>query len=386
MTSGTLPAWATELAEFGNGDEDLNSQFAGINVALNRARLASFLAEFAEDRDVRDFLALDLLGTTAGLPLSSTGALESIPSLIFRPFRLWEYVWIYKTLGLAKGGLKVLDLGGPGTHLSVLTALAGSSVTSVDINPEFVRTAQECARTMRLASLDAVVGDMRDLSAFSSESVDAVVSCSVLEHLTAADQQIALGEMARVLKPGGLVGLTFDYGPGAPGANQYLPPPHDPPATAREAVRRYSQGGLVVLGNEFAEDPVPGCLFPDQSVQYTVASLFLAKPPLPGIRNPRSESAGTALGSLIMEGLPAKVHRGADQVREMTYQNRRIAPLEEGLAATEAALRGTKDGLASTEANRLWLLGLVQKYEAEGWSDFLLRWLGRWRRRLKGSN
>ena len=392
MISGTLPAWATELAEIRNGDERLDSRIPGMNMALNRARLASFLAEYAEDRDVRDLLALDLLGTTAGLPLSSTGAAETIPSLVFRPFRLWEYVWIYKTLGLASGGLKVLDLGGPGTHLSILAALAGSGVTSVDINPDFVRAAQECALTMRLPTLNAVAGDMRDLSAIPDESVDRVVCCSVLEHLTAADQETALREMARVLKPGGLVGLTFDYGPGAPGANEYLPPPHDPPATARESVRRYSQGGLVVIGNQFAEDPVPDCLFHDETVHYTVASLFLSKPPAPDLQTPRSEPAGTALGSLVLAELPHKIYRGSHQVRLMAQQNRRIAPLERGLAETENALAGERrraamleEGLASTEANRGWLLGLVQKYEAEGWWDFFLRWMGRLRRRLRGA-
>ncbi|MBZ5579968.1 MAG: class I SAM-dependent methyltransferase [Acidobacteriia bacterium] len=392
MKSDTLPAWATELAEVGPGDERLESRLPGMNVPLNRARLASFLCEFGEDRDVRDFLALDLLGTTAGLPLSSTGAAETIPSLVFRPFRLWEYVWIYKGLGLSKGGQKVLDLGGPGTHLSILTAMAGSSVTSVDINAEFVQAAQDCARTLKLGSLGAVVGDMRDLSRFPEASFDAVMSCSVLEHLAASDQELALREMARVLKPGGLVGLTFDYGEGAPGANEYLPPPHDPPPNAAAAVRRYSQGGLVVVGNEFSEDPVPGCLFRDAVARYTVASLFLAKPPAPVIQTPRREEAGSVLGGLVMEGLPFRVHGGSSRIRDMQHQSRRVPLLENGLAATETALAGEQrraamleEGLASTEANRGWLLGLVQKYEAEGWIDFFLRWMGRLRRRLKGS-
>ena len=107
------------------------------------------------------------------------------------------------------------------------------------------------------------------------------------------------------------------------------------------------------------------------------------------------------LGCLAMEEFPFRMYGGSnrirDLVRERADQLRRADLLEEGLRATETALAGTqeglkateaalaacKEGLADTEANRLWLLGLVEKYEAEGWSDFLLRWLGRWRRRLK---
>ena len=382
VMTDTLPAWAAELAEVQEGDERLDARISGINLVLNRPRLARFLSQFAEDRDVRDLLALDLLGTTGGLPLSSTGAAESIPSLIFRPFRLWEYVWIYKTLELSKGGLKILDLGGPGTHLSLLAAVAGSSVKSVDLNSDFVQAAQDCARSLKLSSLEPAVGDMRDLSRFRDETFDAVVCCSVLEHLTASDQELALREMARVLRPGGLVGLTFDYGEAAPGANEYLPPPHDPPPNAASAVRRYAQGELVLVGNPFSEDPVSGCLFRDEMVHYTVASLFLAKPPVPDIRNPQSETAGSVLGSLVMAELPFRVYGGSNRirnlVRERADQMRRAELLEEGLKATEEALAVTRDELA---AYRTRLHDAIRSIKAEGWLHFLSRWIDERRNR-----
>lgn len=304
-----LPAWALEMAWVSDGDDSLASSIKGINLVLNRMRMATFLAEFADDGDVRDLLTLDVLGTMAGLPISSTGAQESAPSLAMRPFRIWEYVWLYKALGLSAGGLKLLDLGGPASHLSVLAALAGCHVTSVDINPAFVRAAYECAGAMGLTTLDTRVGDMRDLSEFADGSFDAIVCCSVLEHLTAPDQEIALREAARVLKPGGLVGLTFDFGVGAPGANEHLPPPHDPPTSATEAVRRYSQGGLTSVGNPFTEDPIPGVLFHHESIGYTVASLFLAKAPAPRVRIPRCDRAGSRLGKLAIKELPYRLHK-----------------------------------------------------------------------------
>ena len=310
-----LPAWALEIAGFSVGDALQVSEIDGINLPLNRARLAGFLSEFADDRDIADLLTLDVIGATAGLPVSSTGLAESLPSLVLRPFRLWEYAWLYRILNLSAGGVRVLDLGGPATHLTLLAALAGCRVTTIDINSDFVAAARECAQALKIGSLDPRVGDMRDLSAFSSDSFDVVVSCSVLEHLTGGDQEIALREMARVVKPGGLVGLTFDFGPSAAGANVYLPPPHDPPPNAAEAVHRFTQGGLVPLGNDFTEDPVPGCLFHDDSIRYTVASLFLAKPPAPPIERPKPKPQGrSVLASLQVENAPCRFYRTASRL------------------------------------------------------------------------
>jgi 2-polyprenyl-3-methyl-5-hydroxy-6-metoxy-1,4-benzoquinol methylase len=312
-----LPAWASELAWVSDGDQFLPSAMDGINVVLNRARLATYLSQFGDDKDVRDLLILDAVAHAAGLAFTSTGAPEAVPSLALRPFRIWEYAWLFKILGLSKGGVQILDLGGPATHLSILAALAGCNVTSIDINPEFVRAAQVSAETLGLSSFNSRVGDMRDLSSFGDESFDVVLSCSVLEHLTAADQECAVAEMARVLKPGGLIGLTFDYGQAAPGANEYLPPPHDPPPTAQETLRRYVRAGLEVVGNQFAEDPTPGALFPDEQVRYTIASLFLAKAPVPEVPLPRCERRGSSLGSLVIPMLPSRMHKSAAHTQAM---------------------------------------------------------------------
>jgi SAM-dependent methyltransferase len=295
------------LAWLSADDECLPSTLADANVVLNRMRLATFLAEFADDKDVGDLLWLDAVGNAAGLPLTSTGLEQDTNALATRPFRIWEYAWLYKTLKLSEGGRKVLDLGGSASHLSLLAALAGCQVTTVDINPEFVRAARECSDALGLKTLDARIGDMRELSSLSAESFDLVVSCSVLEHLSAGDQEIAVREMARVLKPGGMIGLTFDFGLGAPGANEHLPPPHDPPPNAAEALRRYLQPGLILAGNRFEEDPIPGSLFRDASVRYTVASLFLGKAPLEEVQPPRSESGASIVSRVRVEGLPYRV-------------------------------------------------------------------------------
>lgn len=203
----------------------------------------------------------------------------------------------------------MLDLGGPASHVTILAALAGSAVTSVDLNPEFVRAGQECARILNLPRLEPLVGDMRDLSRFPNDNFDVVICSSVLEHLTAYDQEVALREASRVLKPGGLVGLSFDYGPGAPGANEDLPPPHDPPGDCTEALRRYSQGGLVPVGTPLSEEPIPESLFHNASIRYTVATLILAKPPVPKVQVPVCTRAGAQIFNIPqIENLPYRVY------------------------------------------------------------------------------
>ena len=108
----SIPQWAAELVGLTPEDRTLPADLPGVNLALNRLRLARFLAEFAKDGDVRDLLLLDLLGVAIDAPVSSTGTVEDIPTLAQRPFRLWEYAWLYKGLELDAGGLDVLDLGG----------------------------------------------------------------------------------------------------------------------------------------------------------------------------------------------------------------------------------------------------------------------------------
>jgi SAM-dependent methyltransferase len=271
--------WAMRVVEWSPEDANLPGGLT-INFALNRKRLAEFLDRFGSDSDLQDFLLLDLLAVGIGAEVSSTGQVEEFPDLALRPFRLWEYVWLYKILQLSQGGERVLDLGGPASHLLMLAALAGNQVQSIDLNPRIVDAGRSCAAAFQLQNYRAEPGDMRDLSSIAPNSVTRIVCCSVIEHLTAADQTMALTEMARVLAPGGVIGLTFDYGAPAPGANAYLPPPHDPPQTADEVHARFVHSGLEILGDSRLDDPIPGSLFRTSEVSYTMAALFLGKPPL----------------------------------------------------------------------------------------------------------
>jgi arsenite methyltransferase len=100
----------------------------------------------------------------------------------------------------------VLDVGcGAGTTASFLARKFGCRVVGVDIHPRMVERASERARGQGLADrVEFRVADVQDLP-FEDNVFDAVLSESVTAF--PADKARAVAEYARVLKPGGYVGL-----------------------------------------------------------------------------------------------------------------------------------------------------------------------------------
>lgn len=97
---------------------------------------------------------------------------------------------------------RVLDLAcGEGYGCAVLAA-RGHTVIGVDLEPPVLAAA---ATRYRAASF--VAGNALRLP-FADASVDAVGALQVIEHLPAADTDPLLVEIARVLKPGGLLYVT----------------------------------------------------------------------------------------------------------------------------------------------------------------------------------
>ena len=81
------------------------------------------------------------------------------------------------------------------------------SVMGIDISPKVVDAA--CARYPRLSALPADVS----LLPFKEGEFDAIVSISTLDHFDSRDQiSAALGQLYRVLKPGGTLIVTLDNG------------------------------------------------------------------------------------------------------------------------------------------------------------------------------
>jgi len=112
---------------------------------------------------------------------------------------------------LAKGS-RILDLGGGPGRYTIYLVGRGHRVTLADISPVLLDIAKQ-----KVAENDVSenIEDIRtinatDLSAFGSDTFDAVLTFGPYYHLTKrSEREQATSELERVLKPSGLVFATF---------------------------------------------------------------------------------------------------------------------------------------------------------------------------------
>jgi len=108
---------------------------------------------------------------------------------------------------------RILDAGGGPGRYSLELCKAGYKVVLLDLSPGNIALAKGKAELQsqeaQESCLEFVVGDVRDLSRFGSDSFDAVLCLDPLTYLdTAADRTQALSELVRVARPGGIVCIT----------------------------------------------------------------------------------------------------------------------------------------------------------------------------------
>lgn len=141
--------------------------------------------------------------------------------------RRWEYPFLARRLreSLAPGA-RLLDIGSALTFFPYMVVDCGYELVATDNDPRMAAWAapilRELARRRGWSDRSVptyLTQDMRRLD-FETASFDGATCVSVLEHLEAADQEAAIGEMARVIRPGGILLLTVDClvrGRGEPG-------------------------------------------------------------------------------------------------------------------------------------------------------------------------
>ncbi len=117
----------------------------------------------------------------------------------------------FDRLGL-RAGERVLDMGcGAGRHAFEMYR-RGADVIALDQDPDELATVSEWFAAMRKegsvpagAEADVKEGDALDLP-FADGEFDRVVAAEVLEHIP--DDEAAIAELARVLRPGGTIAVT----------------------------------------------------------------------------------------------------------------------------------------------------------------------------------
>lgn len=131
-------------------------------------------------------------------------------------YRLWEYISLIELASLnslkeeERKNFKILDCGGCSTAIDFFLGEMGFSVYSVDLNGFLVLNGNYVAEQKGLS----VINKKADFTSlpFDDEFFDLVFSISVLEHIDKKLRYLAIQEMERVVKRGGYIYNTFDYG------------------------------------------------------------------------------------------------------------------------------------------------------------------------------
>ncbi len=136
-------------------------------------------------------------------------------------------------------GEVVLDLGsGGGIDVLLSARRVGPSGRAIglDMTDEMLALARANAVEAGLTNVDFVKGQIESIP-LPAESVDVVISNCVIHR--AADKQAVFGEIARVLRPGGRIGITDIVA--------------DDALSAAERTRRGSYAGCIAGALSFAE-------------------------------------------------------------------------------------------------------------------------------------
>jgi 2-polyprenyl-3-methyl-5-hydroxy-6-metoxy-1,4-benzoquinol methylase len=118
--------------------------------------------------------------------------------------------------GTLKPGMRVLEVGcGVGTE-SVFMAIRGMNVSAVDLSENAIALSKQLAAFYGV-NADFQQGDATKLT-FPEQTFDAVCDQGVFHHLKDEERDVYAKELARVLKPGGLLVLRCfsDKIPGGP--------------------------------------------------------------------------------------------------------------------------------------------------------------------------
>lgn len=123
--------------------------------------------------------------------------------------KVWEYPWLWRH-GLKEmnwRGASLVDLGSELSPIPWLLAMLGAKVTIIETaKGAFVEKWRALRETLNVDVRWELVDSER--IPLPDASVDALTSFSVIEHQP--DKLAAINEAVRVLKPGGLLALSFD--------------------------------------------------------------------------------------------------------------------------------------------------------------------------------
>lgn len=242
-----------------------------------RRFLGGHVTEYVENPAERKALERGMEQRLDYEPLSNVADDRRFPWFLY-----WEIYWALRHMGpMLRPNVRLLDAGGASSLFTCYLTSLGHEVHSVDLNERLIRNGERVASTMGWARMFSYVMDMRRLD-FPDRYFDHAFSICVFEHLDYDVKQAALREIARCLKPGGMLAITFDYRNPAPGVVGVGKDPRPRNALKSEADIHRSflrTGEFRIIGNPLFHDN--GRSYLDHPLYrrapYTFGAMFLQR-------------------------------------------------------------------------------------------------------------
>ncbi len=133
------------------------------------------------------------------------------PKLLLNPVsivRYFEFSFVRSSLKLIEN-MKILDVSSPFLFGFYLCKKEGLNYSYINPDKRDLYNVQSLANKLDFSgSYTTVFADSRTLD-FTDNTFDVVLSISVIEHVNNSDDSMVMKELWRVIKPGGLLVLTF---------------------------------------------------------------------------------------------------------------------------------------------------------------------------------
>lgn len=151
-----------------------------------------------------------------GVRAASLSHLKDVMRLLLEPCNYWRNVEVPVVLSHlgVRPGERVLDIGSPKLPSLFTWNRLDAEVWATDLFPYFFEEYSHYRRCLQTTNSEATyhieTQDARKLT-YPDSYFDKVYSISVLEHIEDDGDSLAMREIARVLKPGGLCCLTVPF-------------------------------------------------------------------------------------------------------------------------------------------------------------------------------
>ncbi len=199
-----------------------------------------------------------------------------------RKHKMWEYA---RGLALTEssapargqaGPFSILDVGGAMTAPVFYLASLGDQVVCLDIDEQLtdqtLRVARHCGLRIAARATNLIEEELPTDDLGVENGFDRVFCFCVIEHVPPPGQAVLAQRMAALVKPGGMLSVTFDFGEDAPS--------QAPLRTLERVDELRSAIGLPLMGNDaFVDTGSRHRLdrrYPDRL--FTFGSMFFQKP------------------------------------------------------------------------------------------------------------